>query len=81
VCAGTLSFVSHYHFAFIVYSEHLYAYDDIEDTRQNVQFTFFYYICFYLDILIMDFYRRFLALPLTERRHSIGPTLTSKRVK
>lgn len=29
----------------------------------------------------MDFYRRFLALPLTERRHSIGPTLTSKRVK
>ncbi|CAF0835505.1 unnamed protein product [Adineta steineri] len=28
----------------------------------------------------MDFYRRFLALPLTERRHSIGPTLIAKRV-
>jgi len=29
----------------------------------------------------MDFYRRFLALPLTERRHSIGPSLSGKRVK
>jgi hypothetical protein len=58
-----------------------YIYDVIEDTRQNVQFTFFYHICFYLDILIMDFYRRFLSLPLTERRHSVGPTLTGKRVR
>lgn len=29
----------------------------------------------------MDFYRRFLALPLSERRHSIGPSLSGKRVR
>jgi hypothetical protein len=30
---------------------------------------------------LMDFYRRFLALPLTERRHSVGTTVSGKRVK
>ncbi len=59
-------------------SVYIYSYvcDNIEDTKISVQF-----LLFYLDILIMDFYRRLLALPLSERRHSIGPTLSGKRVK